>query len=107
MGFDSECDVTLEALNDEQVSSFITKFRNSLLSEHLDVSISDINKAMQHKGSLIKTIESYTEGGKTLKNLESEIPPILATITPDVNLVDPEKTIDPGKLAKKNSTRHH
>lgn len=101
MGFDSECDVTLEALNDEQVSSFITKFRNSLLSEHLDVSISDINKALQEKGSLIKTIESFTGGGKTLKNLESEIPPILTTITPDVNLVDPEKPIDPEKLAKR------
>ncbi|MFW5770752.1 MAG: VTT domain-containing protein, partial [Spirochaetota bacterium] len=101
MGFDSECDVTLEAIDDEKISSFISNFRNTLLAEHLDVSISDINKALQNKQSLIKTIESYTEGGKTLKNLESEIPPILTTITPDVNLVDPEKPIDPEILAKR------
>ncbi len=101
MGLDSECDITIEAAEADETSSFINNFRNRLLCRHMDIELDDFEKTYYKKDSLIERIESIDTAGKTLKDLDTEIPPILTTLTPDINLVDPEKPVDPEKLAKR------
>src|ERR1700744_143477 len=50
MGFDSECDVAIEAdpdnLAHDDVRREITSIRHQLISEHLDVSVGEFEQAM-------------------------------------------------------------
>lgn len=82
LGFDSECDVALEAPGDGdgdgKVSGQIAHTRNDLLAEHLDVNESDIRKSIEETGSLIETIKRLSHDGRTLR----------AYHIPDVNAVD-------------------
>jgi phosphatidylserine/phosphatidylglycerophosphate/cardiolipin synthase-like enzyme len=71
MGFDSECDVAVEAeparSKDDDVRRQITSVRDQLLSEHLGVSVADVKKSLLDGGSLLQAIEALRGGGRTLR----------------------------------------
>ncbi len=68
MGYDTECDIIIEAGPDqENVSAKITEQRNALVGEHLGRSGSDVGAAVDKHGSLRRAIEALTaESGRRL-----------------------------------------
>jgi phosphatidylserine/phosphatidylglycerophosphate/cardiolipin synthase-like enzyme len=71
MGFDSECDVAIEAdsnsLEHNDVRRQISCVRDQLVSEHLGVSVDEFESAMLRSGSFLKAIEALRGRGKTLR----------------------------------------
>lgn len=58
MGYDTECDIIIEAKVDElQTADRITSIRNALLAEHLGREPSEVEAAINAQGSLIKAID--------------------------------------------------
>lgn len=93
--FDQECDVAMEAGEDEQLSRKIASFRNDLLSEHLGATPDAVEEAILEHGSLIAAIEalrvhSAKAGIATLKLYEApEISDIEKWLA-DHEILDPE-----------------
>jgi phosphatidylserine/phosphatidylglycerophosphate/cardiolipin synthase-like enzyme len=71
MGFDSECDVAIEADSNspehDDVCRQITCVRDQLVAEHLEVSVGEFENAMARSGSFLKAIEALRGQGKTLR----------------------------------------
>jgi phosphatidylserine/phosphatidylglycerophosphate/cardiolipin synthase-like enzyme len=69
LGFDSECDVAIEADDDERedVRREITRVRDQLVSEHLGVATSDVEYALSRHGSLFKAVEELRGEGRSLR----------------------------------------
>ena len=80
LGFDSECDVALDASATEgsAVAGQIARVRNDLLAEHLGRDESDVSKSIAETGSLIATIDALRKTGGTLRPYQ----------TPDINAVE-------------------
>lgn len=97
MGIDTECDLALEAEGVEQVRTGIAHFRCRLLAEHLGVAPHDVGRAMTENKSLIGAVESLIRPGRTLKPLDVVLP---NGWIPDSDLVDPERPLDPDKIAQ-------
>jgi phosphatidylserine/phosphatidylglycerophosphate/cardiolipin synthase-like enzyme/uncharacterized membrane protein YdjX (TVP38/TMEM64 family) len=77
MGFDTECDLTLEARSDPDRSAAIAQFRHRLVAEHLGVTIDAVAEAEHRHGSLIgaitalaRPVESLGTDQRTLAVLE-------------------------------------
>lgn len=71
LGFDSECDVAIEAGPDgrhhDDVRRQITSVRNRLVAEHLGVSVGDFESALLRCGSFLGAIEKLRGRGRTLR----------------------------------------
>jgi phosphatidylserine/phosphatidylglycerophosphate/cardiolipin synthase-like enzyme len=76
MGFDSECDVAIEANpddpDDDGVRRYVTSVRHELLSEHLGVSIGELETAAQECRSLLKAVEGLREQHDKLRPFTEE-----------------------------------
>ena len=89
MRLDTECDLTIEAANAaERVG--ITRLRNQLLAEHLDMSAEAVDAALGKDASLVRLIDSRTTQARCLRELpaENEAPELL-----DDALVDPSRPL--------------
>ncbi len=75
MGFDTECDLTLEASSDDHRQT-ILRLRNGLVGEHLGVSADAVADAIAMTGSLIAAIESLSQAqtGRRLVKVPSTPP---------------------------------
>lgn len=75
LGFDSECDVAVEAdpnsAADQPVRRVIESVRNQLLCEHLGVSTGDLERTLRHGESLLQSVEALRGHGKTLRRFTS------------------------------------
>lgn len=80
MGFDSECDIWLDAedFDDPRANARVAEIRNSLLAEHLGCEIEHVEVNIQKAGSLVKAIQLLHSNGRTLKNYQQ----------PDLNAVE-------------------
>ncbi|OBK13187.1 phospholipase D-like domain-containing protein [Mycobacterium sp. 1245852.3] len=71
MGFDSECDVAIEARPDDprhdELRREISSFRDELVAEHLGVSVRKLTEAIGEHQSVFKAIEALRGEGKTLR----------------------------------------
>ncbi|OMB94856.1 phospholipase D-like domain-containing protein [Mycobacterium colombiense] len=71
MGFDSECDVAIEAApansEHDDVRREITAARSELMAEHLGVSVGEFEDAIGEHRSVLKAIEALRGEGKTLR----------------------------------------
>ncbi|MET0699288.1 MAG: phospholipase D-like domain-containing protein, partial [Mycobacterium sp.] len=76
MGFDSECDVAVEAdLNapgHEDVSRTIASVRASLISEHLGVTVDEFEAAVAEHGSFLQAVEALRGDGRSLQRFDHE-----------------------------------
>jgi phospholipase D1/2 len=97
LGSDTECDLSVEARpdapEDADLRRRITRLRNDLLAEHLDVAVADVEAALaSDSATLIGAIESLRGEGRTLAPFE---PPDLNGIEDNVlgesDLLDPER----------------
>lgn len=99
MGLDTECDLTLEALDRDDVRELIRDFRARLFAEHLGFSAQEVRAAVDSAGSLRGAIASLQREDRTLQALTS-LPQVSATVLNVVSVADPEKPVSLSDLAK-------
>jgi phosphatidylserine/phosphatidylglycerophosphate/cardiolipin synthase-like enzyme len=72
MGFDSECDVTLEAGDRSDVRLAIAELRTRLLAEHLGVAPKQLEHVLREcRGSLFAALDRLSGAERTLATVES------------------------------------
>jgi phosphatidylserine/phosphatidylglycerophosphate/cardiolipin synthase-like enzyme len=96
MGFDTECDLALEAIGGEpeagRIRETVVSFRNDLVSEHLGVEQSVVEERLEAGHSLIKIIDALRRGeGRTLVRLEIEELNEVQEQIVEARLLDPER----------------
>jgi len=99
MGYDTECDLAVEA-TDNRVAMTIASLRNELLAEHLGASVKSVEEAVRNHQSLIKAIDALSVGYRRLKRLSPDAPSEIDAWLPDSEVIDPERPIDPDRLAR-------
>jgi phospholipase D1/2 len=99
MGFDTECDLAMEADGNPKIQRTIAKFRNRLLGEHLGVDPSKIAERLGMTGSLLKTVEALRGHGRTLNVFNKTIAPEVDALVPDSRLIDPDRPLEPEAFA--------
>lgn len=97
MAVDTECDLAFESSGEKRVEECIARFRNTLLAEHLGVSVAEVERTFSAEGSLIRTIEKLRGGARTLVPFPEEEVPWTSVLLPD-ETIDPVEPIDPEKL---------
>lgn len=99
MGLDTECDLTIEALDREDVREAIREFRARLLAEHLGFAPARVRETIERVGSLRDAIDLLQRNDRTLKPLAS-LPQVSGTVLSVVSVADPEKPVALSDLAK-------
>jgi len=94
MGLDTECDLAVEAGEDEQTRAAIERFRNDLLGEHLGASAEQVRQTIAAEGSLLAGIEVLRGGPRTLEPVTAELPAWAEELVPETTVFDPEKPVD-------------
>lgn len=92
MGYDTECDLALEADDDDtDLSRAIQGFRARLLAEHLGTSAEHVTAIVSERRSLIAAIEELSGPGRSLRPFEP--PPIndAEKALADGEILDPER----------------
>ncbi|WNG94386.1 phospholipase D-like domain-containing protein [Mycobacterium sp. ITM-2016-00318] len=94
MGFDSECDVAIEAdsnnVDSDSVRREVTSMRNRLLSEHLGVPVGDFEHAVARHRSLHAAVEELRGDGRTLRPFTEETIAGEASPLAENDLMDPD-----------------
>ena len=91
MGMDSECDIALEAEDHDGVAWLLHR----LLSEHLDCSIGDVEKAREECASLAGAVGSLQRPGeRTLVDLDMDALTEHNDLSSEADLVDPHEPIN-------------
>jgi phosphatidylserine/phosphatidylglycerophosphate/cardiolipin synthase-like enzyme len=102
MGFDSECDVAIEADPDSpdenDVRREITSVRHQLVSEHLGLSLGEFEDAMCRCGSFLKAVEALRGEGRTLLPFTERTVSGEASPLAENDLMDPDHV--PRSLAR-------
>src|SRR6476646_1979445 len=73
MGFDTECDLAIQASGSPAIGRSIAAFRHSLLAEHLGVSPDAVARELEKDRSLIGTVERLRGGARTLGYFDGTI----------------------------------
>jgi len=92
MGFDTECDLSVEARDRPEVQRGIVEFRDQLLGEHLGVDGERVAREVRERGSLGAAIEVLRSPGRTLKRLDHE-PEASDAVMTIAGLADPEQAV--------------
>ena len=107
MGFDSECDIAVEAAaHEEGRRDTITAVRNDLLAEHLDCSSDDIERAIERAdGSLVRAVRELGDaaaasGRRSLRPIEPAPNSVIDDFTSESGLLDPERPPMPFRRAR-------
>lgn len=94
MGLDTECSAAIQAAGDGRVSAAIHNYRNTLLAEHLAVSVDAVDAAFRESGSVTRCIEMLRREGRTLQPFEKLDEPSEAMVAIASSIADPEKPVD-------------
>jgi phosphatidylserine/phosphatidylglycerophosphate/cardiolipin synthase-like enzyme/uncharacterized membrane protein YdjX (TVP38/TMEM64 family) len=98
MGFDTECNLAIEARGERRLEDAIAGIRNRLLAEHLDTTPDRVGRETARHASVIGAIEALRGGGRTLVPYERNVSPEADALVPDRSVIDPERPIDPDRL---------
>ena len=99
MGFDTECNIAIEARGDERIRRAIAGLRNRLLAEHLGTEPAKVaEETARNQGRLIKTIQNLHVEGRTLEPVNPNVPPEIDALVPASAVIDPERPVDPEEL---------
>jgi phosphatidylserine/phosphatidylglycerophosphate/cardiolipin synthase-like enzyme len=94
MGFDTECDLVIEARGDPPTRAAIASARNALLAEHLNVAERDVQEALTVSGSLGATVAGFSnDSGRTLRRFERLDEPPAAVVALAHGVTDPERPV--------------
>ncbi|MEF2550091.1 phospholipase D-like domain-containing protein [Aurantimonas sp. A2-1-M11] len=91
MGFDSECDVVVDADGDPQAEARIAHIRDDLLAEHLGLSEDEVRDALADGGSMIALVDASAQKqyGRRL------LPLPMRELTPDEEMMAESDLADP------------
>jgi phosphatidylserine/phosphatidylglycerophosphate/cardiolipin synthase-like enzyme len=94
MGFDSECDLAIEADPDsserDDVRRQITSVRDQLVAEHLGAPVDVFESTMLRCGSLLNAIDALRGEGKTLRLFTYQTVADEASRLAETDLMDPD-----------------
>ncbi len=105
LGYDTECDLGLES-GGPGVERAIALLRDRLLAEHLDVPVERVVDTLAQRGSLVAAIEALRGNTRTLTPLSPDAGQEESFILLDPALADPERLVDPDRLAAQLVPRH-
>jgi len=94
MGFDTECDLAVEAGGDQAVRSNIAAFLHRLLAEHLHASVDEVAAQLERTGSLIGAIERLRRDGRSLEPFDGSVSADVNEVIPDEHFIDPSRPYD-------------
>ncbi|ASK89594.1 phospholipase D-like domain-containing protein [Sphingorhabdus sp. SMR4y] len=96
LGFDSECDVAIDAseFEGDEISSQIARVRNDLLAEHLGVEEREVGSLLEETGSLIATIDRLNTPGRGLGPYETPDVGAVEEWLADNDILDPKRADD-------------
>ena len=94
MGFDTECDLAIEAGGDPAVRRAIAGFRHALLAEHLGVNPETVEREFVKDGSLIGTVERLRGKGRSLDDFDGTVSADINEVIPDERFIDPSRPYD-------------
>jgi phosphatidylserine/phosphatidylglycerophosphate/cardiolipin synthase-like enzyme/uncharacterized membrane protein YdjX (TVP38/TMEM64 family) len=97
MGLDTECDLSIEAL-EPRTAQAIADFRHRLLGEHLGVSPDKVSRQYTIDKSIARTIENLRAENHTLKPLDATISESLDEMIPQAAVLDPERPLETDEL---------
>jgi phosphatidylserine/phosphatidylglycerophosphate/cardiolipin synthase-like enzyme/uncharacterized membrane protein YdjX (TVP38/TMEM64 family) len=101
MGFDTECDLALEAGDRQEVQQAIARLRDSLLAEHLGSTQEEVAARVSETNSLIAAIKALSGTRKrALELVDCSVPEWLDQMLPESAVVDPEAPLAPEKLVE-------
>lgn len=92
MGFDTECDLAVEARDRAEVSRAIVGFRDRLLGEHLGVDSERVTREVRARGSIGAAVQALQSPERTLKRLDHE-PEASNAVMTIASLADPEQPV--------------
>jgi phospholipase D1/2 len=101
MGFDSECNLAIEAHGQERVRRAIRALRHRLLAEHLGKDKDVVAAKERETGSLLKTVEALRGGERSLEPLNPQVPDSMDALVPPGDVIDPEQPIEAKRLIAK------
>jgi phosphatidylserine/phosphatidylglycerophosphate/cardiolipin synthase-like enzyme/uncharacterized membrane protein YdjX (TVP38/TMEM64 family) len=93
MGFDTECDVIIEARGRPDISAAIVALRDRLIGEHLCVETARVGAEIDRTGSIGDAIEALRGDGHSLYPLDVDRDSWIDMVIPDSELVDPERPV--------------
>jgi phosphatidylserine/phosphatidylglycerophosphate/cardiolipin synthase-like enzyme/uncharacterized membrane protein YdjX (TVP38/TMEM64 family) len=70
MGVDTECDLAVDAGDDERARAGVRRIRDRLLGEHLGLKPEDVGPALERTGSMAALIDAREQEDKTLLKIE-------------------------------------
>ncbi|MCK0176986.1 phospholipase D-like domain-containing protein [Mycolicibacterium sp. F2034L] len=96
MGFDSECDVIVEADRADDgvaIRTAVASIRNRLIAEHLGVPPDEFERVMGELGGYLEAIEALRSeaDGKTLRRFTEETVAGEASVLAENDLMDPDR----------------
>ncbi|HKY07545.1 MAG TPA: VTT domain-containing protein [Candidatus Binatia bacterium] len=101
LGFDTECDLAMEAHGQPEVKHAIARFRNRLLAEHLGSSPDEVESALKKTNSLVATVRQLRgKPERSLALLDGTIPDWLDQMIPEYAVLDPEAPVAPELLVE-------
>jgi phospholipase D1/2 len=94
MGFDSECDIAIEADSDgsdqDGVRRQVISMRHQLVAEHLGVSVGELERATNRCQSFLKAVEALRGEGRTLRPFTEQTISDEASPLAENDLMDPD-----------------
>lgn len=100
MGLDSECDLTIEALTQQQKQR-VTNIKYRLLGEHLEMTAQQLETELSQQNSVIKLIDARQENPRTLRLLDCSLDTFTDDLLPTSDYVDPERPVDSLTMSRK------
>jgi phospholipase D1/2 len=101
MGFDTECNIAIEARGDERTRHVIAGLRSRLLAEHLGTQAAAVaSETARHAGSLVMTIATLKRPGRALEPIDPVVSPESDRLVSASALIDPERPVDPERLVE-------
>lgn len=96
MGFDTECDLAIEAVagspDEQRLRDVIASVRSDLLCEHLGVEREALNAAMERTpGSLLPAVEALRDTGRTFEAFQPGDIDVEHSPFAENDLLDPER----------------
>lgn len=94
MGFDTECDLHIEARGDPALARSVCAVLARLLGEHLGTEPGAVTQALSETGSLFATLDRLGTGERRLEPLDVHCAEWAEAVLPEQLLTDPERPIE-------------
>ena len=101
MGFDTECDLSIESGGRQDIEDAIGRFRNTLLAEHLGATTKEVAEILGRTGSLIAVARALRgRSERTLELVDCTVADWLDQMIPQSAVFDPEAPLAPETLVE-------